>query len=178
MGNKKKISFLCKMESLPDEVKINILLHLPRSTMGRLCRVNKEYQSLCRDDMLWKNLFHQHFLYIPTFLPTWYQRYYLMYRLQPFVQHLIRIYTDPSFPALKESIYEKNVTLLLLQFLEQHWESSISKDDIRKIVYELEALLVINPFEDDQGEYYVQQYEILAQLDDDVRQFLSQLGLI
>jgi hypothetical protein len=44
------------MNGTPQEVVISIFLFLDRSSIGKVCQLNKKYEKICRTENLWKQL--------------------------------------------------------------------------------------------------------------------------
>jgi hypothetical protein len=44
------------MNGAPQEVVISIFLFLDRSSIGKVCQLNKKYEKICRTENLWKQL--------------------------------------------------------------------------------------------------------------------------
>lgn len=63
------------MESLPHEIKLNILRNLTAKQIIKTCLINKEFSQLCRDESLWKKLVEEKFGNIPKKYGSWYNTY-------------------------------------------------------------------------------------------------------
>jgi hypothetical protein len=49
------------MESLPNEIKHEILLQLDYPSLLNVCQINVAFWQICRDDSLWRQLFQRHY---------------------------------------------------------------------------------------------------------------------
>jgi hypothetical protein len=68
------------IQGLPIETQVEILSYLPREELLNLCEVNRLWNNLCRNELLWKSL------YLIDFLPNkyisdenWYKNYKYLY---------------------------------------------------------------------------------------------------
>lgn len=65
--------------SLPRDAQLLILKELPSKDLLNICKVNKRFRILCKDDLLWKELYRNEFggLRLSPFGPlaSWYENY-------------------------------------------------------------------------------------------------------
>jgi hypothetical protein len=49
------------MESLPNELKHEILVQLDYESLINVCQINVTFRQICHDDSLWRRLFQRHY---------------------------------------------------------------------------------------------------------------------
>ena len=99
---------MSRLSLLPMEVQLEILKKLDSETLLEVCRVNKEFANLCRDEQLWRHLVEQDFGTSTKLVgnESWYANYRIFSRRQKFLD----LFTPEAFePSL--TIYNVPATI-------------------------------------------------------------------
>lgn len=84
------------MQNLPNEVKLNIIKNLPLNDLLKICQLDSKYNSLCRDNSLWKKIVQDEMGEVDLIGNSYYQTY-LTYRISRKVYVLNEVYLTTKF---------------------------------------------------------------------------------
>lgn len=130
------------MESLPDELKLELLYDVGYPGLVSLCQSNQEFANLCRDEVLWRRLFERDFPNLEppegidwrtSYINTWDWYHSIREFAESFLQN--HPFVKRKYVQLEPMI--QDLIDLIDKFLDAHYDSRrYSYEDLHDLAYD------------------------------------------